>query len=139
MARKVKEVMTENPVTVEAGAMVTDAARVMRDEDIGDVIVADHGNLVGIVTDRDIVVRCVAADLSPDSTAVREICSTDLATVGPDSDVSDAITLIRERAVKRVIVTEDSRAVGVVTIGDLAEELDPGSALADVARAEPNR
>lgn len=139
MAKQLKDVMTVNPVTIEAGAMVTDAAQLMRDSDIGDVIVVDHGNLVGIVTDRDIVVRCLAADLSPDATAVRDICSTDLATAAPDTDVAEAVKMIRDRAVKRVVVAEDNRAVGIVTLGDLAEELDPESALADMARAEPNR
>lgn len=138
MAQKVRDVMTQNPVTLPRTAPVADAAKRMRDEDIGDVIVMDDGDMCGLVTDRDIVVRAVAEGADPQFTKLGEICSADLVTVGPDDPIDDAARVMRERAVRRVPVVEGKRPVGIVSIGDLAIERDEGSALADISAAEGN-
>ena len=134
-----QEFMTRNPVTMDADAPVIDAARKMRDSDIGDVIIVNNGALQGILTDRDIVVRCVVMEQDPSTTMVRDIVSSELVAVPPSTTVDQVVSLIRERAVKRVVIAEEGRPVGVVSMGDLATDLDPKSALADVARAAPNR
>jgi CBS domain-containing protein len=139
MATTVGQIMSRNPRTLAAEAPVSAAARCMREEDIGDVVVLDDGRLVGILTDRDITVRVVAADLPP-STPIRAVCSTvELVTIEPGASVDDAARLMREKAVRRLPVVEGGEVVGVVSIGDLAVQVDDRSALAQVSAAEPNR
>lgn len=136
-ATRIGEVMTPHPVTVSPDTTIADAARWMRDTDIGDVIVQDDSRLYGILTDRDIVVRAVADDCAP-TTRVGEVCTTGLTAIGPDAPVDLAVELMRERAVRRLPVCVDGRAVGVVSLGDLVIEQDQSSALADICAAEPN-
>ncbi|UBU17674.1 CBS domain-containing protein [Nonomuraea gerenzanensis] len=138
MAKTVADVMTSHPATVEADQPVSVAASLMRDNDTGAVIVNDNGRMKGIVTDRDITVRVVADDRGPD-TPVREACSPSVEAVGPDTSIEQAVQLMRTHAVRRLPVVEDGRAVGVVSLGDLAMERDPDSALADISAAEGNR
>ncbi len=138
MAQTVRDVMTENLVTLPGSAPLADAARRMREADIGDVIVMANGGMCGVVTDRDIVVRGIAEGKDPQSTTLDEICSHDVVTVGPDDAVEQAVQLMRQRAVRRLPVVEGGRPVGIVSIGDLAIERDETSALADISAAEPN-
>ncbi|MCK2219208.1 CBS domain-containing protein [Actinomadura sp. ATCC 31491] len=138
MARTVADVMTRHPAAVEAEQPVSVAAALMRDNDAGAVIVNDNGRMRGIVTDRDIAVRVVADDKGP-QTPVREACSASVEAVGPDTSIEQAVQLMRTHAVRRLPVVEDGRAVGMVSIGDLAMERDPDSALADISAAEGNR
>src|ERR1700710_1764837 len=138
MAATVSDVMTRDPETIEADVPVLEAARRMRDADIGNVVVLDNGRVVGIVTDRDIVVRVVAEELDS-STPVREACSAgDLQTVGPDTSLQQAVQLMRANAIRRLPVVENDHAVGILSLGDLAIEQDENSALADISAAEPN-
>lgn len=136
MAQKVRDVMTEDVVTLQASAPIADAARRMRDADIGDVLVMNDGTLCGLVTDRDIVVRAIAEGADPQFTKLSEICTQAVTSVGPDDTVEDVIRIMREKAIRRVPVLEGRRPVGIVSIGDLAIERDEESALADISAAE---
>jgi CBS domain-containing protein len=139
MARTVEELMMRDPVTVREDDTVAKAARLMRQNDTGDVAVLDNGNLVGIITDRDITVRVVAEDL-PLSTQVGEAASeTDIVTVNPHASLDEATELMREHAVRRLPVVEKGRLVGMISIGDIAIEKEPRSGLADISAAEPNK
>ena len=138
MAPTVRDVMTANPVTLPAQAPVVDAAKKMREADIGDVIVLDGDSICGVVTDRDIVVRVLAEEREPAGTKLGDICSRDLATVSPDDDLTRAGDLMRERTVRRVPVVEEGKPVGIVSMGDLAVERDPDSALGTISAASPN-
>jgi CBS domain-containing protein len=138
MANTVREVMAGNPITVPASATVVDAARLMRDEDIGDVVVVEDDTVRGILTDRDIVVRAVAEERSPESVTAGEVCTSGVVEVGPDDSIDRAGQLMREHAIRRLLVVEDGSAVGIVSIGDLAVEHDDTSALADISAAPPN-
>jgi CBS domain-containing protein len=138
MPEKISEVMTHDPRTVEPSATLTDVARIMRDEGIGTVIVVDDGAAAGLVTDRDIVVRGLAEGRDPDTTPVSVIASRDLRTLTPDQDVEDAVRLMREWDVRRAVVVQDGRPVGIVSLGDLAIERDPDSVLADISSEPPN-
>lgn len=139
MAQKVRDVMTADPRTVSKGDTVAQAARVMKEADIGPVIVLDDGgSTLGIVTDRDIVVRAIAEGRDPNSTPVEQVASTDLTTVSPDDDAEMAAQMMREKAIRRVPVVEQGKPVGILAIGDLAVEKDPRSALADISAAPPN-
>jgi CBS domain-containing protein len=138
MAQKVREVMTSRTVTLAPDTSLFDAARRMRDDDVGDVLVTEGDQLRGIVTDRDIVVRALAEGREGASTTIGDVCSGDLAVVGPDDDAGEVVKQMRSRAVRRLPVVEDGRVVGVVSMGDMAIERDPGSALADVSAAKEN-
>jgi CBS domain-containing protein len=133
--------MTRDPVMVEPNATVKDAARMMRDRDIGAVLVADKGMLVGVLTDRDIVVRGIAGNGGdPSSVKVMDIVSKEVETVKQDEPVDKAVKTMRTKALRRMPVVDDrGKPVGMVAIGDLAVELDPKSALADISAADPNR
>ena len=139
MAQMVRDVMSRQPLTVEDSATVMDAARAMREANIGDVIVLKGGSVCGMVTDRDIVIRAVAEGRDPKSIKVGEICSGDVATVAPDETVDRVISLMRQKAIRRVPVVEGGKPVGVISLGDLAIEKDSKSALADISAAQPNQ
>jgi CBS domain-containing protein len=114
----VRDVMTSNPRTVAPNDSIRVAARIMKEEDCGVVPIVDNGRPVGIVTDRDIVIRAVAEG-GPDR-AVREIATTDLIFVKPDTSTRDAEKLMAERQVRRLPVIENDRLVGIVSLGDIA-------------------
>ena len=139
MARLVREAMTAEPVCLSSNTTLIDAALQMREDDIGDVLVTEQDRILGVLTDRDIVVRGLAAGKDPARTTVGEIGSGRLVTVGPDDPVGRAVELMREHAVRRLPVCQDGRPVGIVCLGDLAVEQDPGSALADISAAPANR
>ena len=138
MAQTVADVMTRDPATVERTQPAAEAARLMAVHDAGDVVVLDNGTACGIVTDRDIAIRLVAQERDP-STPVSEIVSdADVLTVAPDTPLDQAIKLIRAKSVRRLPVVQAGRVVGILSLGDLAIERDPDSALADVSAAEGN-
>ena len=142
MAQKsptIRDIMTSHLATLPASASVLEAVRAMRDSDIGDVIVADDGQICGIITDRDVVVRVTAEGRDPAKTKLAEICSQDLTTVSPTDSIDHAVQLMRRKAIRRLPVVENSRAVGILSIGDLAQERDPTSALSDISAAPSNR
>src|SRR5262249_40867130 len=137
MAQRISELMA-SPITIQATASLADAARTMRDANIGDVVVADGHRPLGVLTDRDIVVLAVAEGRVPERTAASELCSGEVVTVGPEEDVLLAVRTMREKAVRRVPVVADGRLVGVVSLGDLATERDVMSALAHMSAADPS-
>lgn len=139
MARKIREIMPEQTRTVSTDDTVLRAAEIMRDDDVGDVIVLDgEGGPKGIVTDRDIAVRAVAEGRDPGSTPVMDVCTSDLVTISPDDDEESAARMMREHAVRRLPVVENGRVVGAISIGDLAMDKDSDSALADISAAPRN-
>ena len=139
MVQKVRDVMTADPVTVAKDAPIVEAARLMRDRGIGDVIVTDGDSVQGIVTDRDIVIRGVADGGDPNRMRVDEVVSGEVASISPDDPVDRAVHVMRDRAVRRLPVVESGKPVGVVSLGDLAMERDPDSALADISEEPPTR
>jgi CBS domain-containing protein len=139
MPQTVNEVMTADPRTVAPGDSVVDAARQMKEADVGDVLVVQDGRPTGIVTDRDIVVRCIAEGGDPSTTRVADVASEATATIAPDQPATEAARLMREHDVRRLVVVQDGRLAGIVSIGDLAIALDDESALADISAAPPNR
>lgn len=137
MADTVRNVMTTNPSSVEASATVKEAAELMAREDIGNVLVVENGEVQGIVTDRDIVVRVIAKGNGGDA-SVREACSTDLERLSPDDSLEDAVKKMEQADVRRLPVVEDGKPVGILSLGDLAQQKDRDSALADISGASPN-
>ncbi len=138
MPQSIRDVMTPSPRAMDARASVQEAAKAMLDDDIGDVIVCDGDTVCGIVTDRDITIRTVAHGKDPAATKLGEICSEDLTSLSLGDTVDDAVRLMREKAIRRIPVLDDGKPVGIVSIGDLAIDLDADSALADISKAPPN-
>jgi CBS domain-containing protein len=125
MAKIVTEAMTADPCAIDADKSVAYAAKMMKDEDVGLAPIVEGQQLIGTVTDRDIVVRVVAAGKDPQSTSVREIASTDLVTVDPQQDFDEALRLMAQHQIRRLpVVEEDGRLVGVVAQADVAEHAD---------------
>jgi CBS domain-containing protein len=138
-AECIQDVMTPSPQVLSESTVVLEAAEVMRAHDIGDVIVVNNGGEpTGILTDRDIVVRVVAEGRDPRATRIGDIASRDLTAVAPDDPVERAVQLMREKAIRRLPAVDRGKVVGIVSIGDLALQRDPGSALADISAAPPN-
>ncbi|GAA3766097.1 CBS domain-containing protein [Micromonospora maritima] len=130
--------MTTRLVTMDGNDTLTAAAQEMRDSAIGDVVVTDGDNVIGIVTDRDITVRGVAEDMNPSSTTLNQITSRDVVTVSQYDDAVAAADLMRTYAVRRLPVIDDGRLVGLISMGDLAVEREPQSVLADISADDPN-
>ena len=139
MAQIIEEIMTTNPRTVNVDDTVLQAAQLMRDNDIGDVIVVDDGQVRGILTDRDVMVRALAEGRDPDSTTVSEIATTGVLAIDPDAREDDALRMMREHDIRRLPVVKNGRPVGFVSLGDLAVEREPDSALADISAAAPDQ
>jgi CBS domain-containing protein len=134
----VRDVMTPLPRVLDMSASVMDAAEIMRDSDIGDVVVLEDRRLYGILTDRDIVVRVLAERSDPATVKVGQVCSRQLTTILPTASVADAVRLIREKAIRRLPVVEEGEVVGIVSMGDIAVARDRKSALGEVSAAPPN-
>ncbi len=136
-----RDVMTPNPESVTPEASVRDAARLMRDHDTGAVPVVENGRPLGIVTDRDIVVRAVAeGELNQ---RVRDVVSKDLVTGSPDMSTKDAAELMGRHQIRRLPVVENDRLVGMVSLGDLAvktgDEKRTGKTVEDISEGVKGR
>ena len=121
---QVRDVMTSNPESCSSDSSVADAARTMARQDVGPIPVVDGERLVGVLTDRDIVVRVVAEGRDPEGTTVRDVASSDLTTVSPDEDLDRALALLAERQVRRLPVVEGEKLVGIVAQADIARHGD---------------
>ena len=132
--------MTAAPDAVRPADSLQSAAQLMRSNDIGDVLVEDdEGRLLGIITDRDIAIRATAEGSDPTTTTVGEVYTRDITALAPMDTVSDAMQLMRAGDVRRLPVVESGKAVGIVSLGDVSIETTPGSVLADISTASPDR
>ena len=139
MANLVQDVMTRNPKVVRASSTVKDAACIMRDSKIGDVIVVDNANKVrGIVTDRDLVVKSIASGSDPSKTSIESVCSKDVTSLKPTQTTDDAVKMMRDKAIRRLPVIDGDYLVGIVSLGDLAKRIDRGSCLGQISAAPAN-
>jgi CBS domain-containing protein len=138
MTQLVRELMTTGLVALSPDTPVRRAAQAMRENDVGDVLVVEDGQLRGIVTDRDIVVRGLADFEDLATCTLGDVCSDQLLTAAPDDEADAAIARMREAAVRRIPVVEGGRPVGVLSLGDAAVDRDPDSALADISSEEGN-
>ena len=136
--QSVGEIMTKDVSTLESSSTIAEAARLMRDNDTGAIVIADGGDMRGLLTDRDIAVRAIAEGRSPDETTVGEIASTDLVSLEPNSTIDDAVNAMRKANVRRLPVVEGGSPVGIISLGDLAMARDEESALADISSASPS-
>jgi CBS domain-containing protein len=130
--------MTPNVIRLEASSSAQEAARAMREHDIGDVVVERDDRVCGIVTDRDLVVRCLADGEEGLAREIGSLCSRDLVTLDPDSGLDDAIALMEDKAIRRIPILKRGHPIGIVSLGDLAVARQRQSALGKVSDAPAN-
>ncbi|HEX2045655.1 MAG TPA: CBS domain-containing protein, partial [Gaiellaceae bacterium] len=121
---QIRDLMTENPASCERGTSVAEVAKVMAREDVGPVPVVEGGKLVGVVTDRDLVVRVLAEGRDPESTTAGEVASSEVVTVSPDDSLDEALQLLARHQVRRLPVVENDRLVGIVAQADVARHAE---------------
>ncbi|HET7202244.1 MAG TPA: CBS domain-containing protein [Steroidobacteraceae bacterium] len=138
MAEKIRDVMTREVTTVSPDARLTDVARIMRDEDIGSVPVAQGNELLGMITDRDIVIRALADGDGIESRTAGDVMTAGVQCCREDQNVGDVLKDMGDQQIRRLPVVDDARRlVGIVSIGDLSREAKPkqvGSALEDISQ-----
>lgn len=139
MGQQIREVMTKNPKVLDIDSSLAEAARIMRDNDIGFVVVRNEQGVCGVVTDRDLVVRGLAQGADPAQSTLASVYSEDVVQVSADDSVEKAITLMSGKAIRRIPVVEGGEVVGVVSLGDLAVERDPSSVLGQISAAPANQ
>ena len=135
---KLREIMTPNPVHVEPDTTVDVAARLLTQYNIGMLpVCTPDGALHGLVTDRDIVTRCLAAGRSPAHTSVRDVMTRRIVSAPPHMETSAAAHLMGREQIRRLPILEDGRLRGIVSLGDLAEweesSLDASDALTEIS------
>lgn len=133
---KISEIMSERVVTIDQREPVIAAARLLKRMNLGALPVTDRsGKLVGMLTDRDIVVRCVAAGGNAREMTVGDIMSRGVVTVSPDSEVSDATRRMGRGQVRRLPVVEGGKLVGMLSLADMARrcDMEAAAALADIS------
>lgn len=135
---KVSDIMTKNVSFIKPDAPVTDAAKLMQQLDVGSIPVCDQSGVVGMVTDRDIVVRNVITGADPKATPVSSIMTTNIITVSPNSDVNDLSDIMSQKQVRRIPVVDNNTLVGIVALGDLATnkrfDTEASEALTDISK-----
>ncbi|WP_018217809.1 CBS domain-containing protein [Salinispora vitiensis] len=135
---RVSDVMTKQVIYLPLETTLDEAARVMKEADIGDVVATDGATLAGVLTDRDIVVRAVAQRRDPARTTIGSIVTREVVMIEQTCTAGEAAALMRERGVRRVLVCDNARKlVGIVSLGDLALRLDPQSTLGQLTEQAP--
>ena len=137
MGKSVKEAMTADVKTAAPSESLTDVARLMKQEDVGSVPVVDGERLIGVVTDRDIVVRGIADGSDPHAIKAGDIASRDVVTVRPDDNLDEALRLMAQHQVRRLPVVDDGQLVGMVAQADVAQEAkekDVGHVVEEISR-----
>lgn len=114
--------MTTRIVSVEPASSVKDAAELMTRHNIGAVPVIENGMVRGMLTDRDIVLRCVAKNKNPGSVKVSDVCSQGAVSVRPEEDLADAVHLMSAEQVRRLPVVENGKVIGMLSFADIARE-----------------
>lgn len=135
----IRDIMTKDVVCLPKKTSIREAAQKMRDSAIGDVLLQEEdGTLCGIATDRDIVIRAIAEGRNLEKTTIGEIASSKLTTLSPDDSVETAIKFMKDRAIRRIPVVEGKKAVGILSLGDLAIARDRKSAVGQISAAPPS-
>lgn len=135
--KTVREAMTTSPTTITTASTAVDAARLMATHDVGSLPVMDDGALVGVVTDRDLVVHVLAKDADPHKLAIGEICSDNPVVASPDEPLTDALDRMAREQVRRLPVVEEDRLVGILAQADVsrsAEADDTGRMVEEISR-----
>jgi CBS domain-containing protein len=118
---QVSNLMNPNVITISPDATAAEAARLLSHYDIGSLpVTLPDGRLRGIITDRDIVLRCVAGDGEPYQTNVSDLMTRNVVTISPDADIREAASLMASQKIRRLPVTRNGRLVGILSLADIA-------------------
>lgn len=135
---KIRDIMTKNVAYVNPEATITEAAQLMQKHNVGSIPVCDNSGLIGIVTDRDIVIRNVAHGEDPMNTPVRNVMTSQVETVEPEMDAEEASTKMAVGKIRRMPVVENNKLVGIVALGDLATnrafDIEASEALTEISK-----
>ena len=140
-SRHIRDVMTPNPSSVSDSDSIRDVARIMKDQDTGVVPVCDGGKkIIGLVTDRDIVVRLIADGKDPMNARVTDVMTKSVRKVHEDATVDDVLSLMSNSEIRRVpVVNRNDELVGIVSIGDISDDTrKAGETLNDISESRPN-
>ncbi|QGG46291.1 CBS domain-containing protein [Heliorestis convoluta] len=141
MFQPIRDIMTTDVTSLRSDQTLVDAAKTMSSLDVGAMPIVDNGKCVGIITDRDIVIRAVANGQDVNSTKIQSVMTKDLITASPDTDIHEAADTMAEHQIRRLLITDRDKLVGIVALGDLAVmdfyEDEAGEALSDIS--EPSR
>ncbi len=134
---KVKDVMTRNVAYINPASTVVEAAQLMQKHNVGSVPVCDENGIIGIVTDRDIIVRNIAHGKDPHQTPVKDVMTSEVTSVDPETEIRDVFGIMSEKKIRRIPVVENNQLVGIVALGDVAtsakQDVEISSTLADIS------
>ncbi|MDI9515093.1 MAG: CBS domain-containing protein [Bacillota bacterium] len=134
---KVKDVMTRNVAYINPASTVVEAAQLMQKHNVGSVPVCDENGIIGIVTDRDIIVRNIAHGKDPHQTPVKDVMTSEVTSVDPETEIRDVFGIMSEKKIRRIPVVENNHLVGIVALGDVAtsakQDVEISSTLADIS------
>lgn len=134
---QVKDIMTKDVAFVNPSTTVVEAAQLMQKHNVGSVPVCDQSGVIGILTDRDIVVRNVAHSKDPGKTPVKDVMTIDITSVTPEADIKDVFRMMSSKQIRRLPVVQDNKLVGIVSIGDVAtdaqQDVEISTMLADIS------
>lgn len=119
---KINDIMTKEIVKIHGEESIDKAAKIMKQYNIGSIPVCDKDKIIGIITDRDIIIRVIADEKNLKETTVREVMTSNPVCLTSDKDVTEAARVMRERQIRRIIVKDDDEIKGIVSLGDLAVE-----------------
>lgn len=135
---KVKDIMTGDITYINPDSNVVEAAQLMQKHNVGSIPVCDNNGLVGIVTDRDIVVRNIAHGKNPASTTVRDVMTGQVITATPDMEVDSATKMMAEKQIRRIPVVENNMIIGMLALGDVATDnrcnMEASEALSEISK-----
>jgi CBS domain-containing protein len=135
---KVKDIMTRSVAYINPDSTVTEAAQLMQKHNVGSIPVCDQSGLIGMVTDRDIVVRNVAHGTDPHTTPVKNVMTSQVTTATPDMDLNLVSEIMSQNQIRRIPVVENKMLVGIIALGDLATnkrfDLEASDALTDISK-----
>ena len=134
---KVKDIMTRNVAYINPASTVVEAAQLMQKHNVGSVPVCDENGIIGIVTDRDIIVRNIAHGKDPHQTPVKDVMTSEVTSVDPETEIRDVFGIMSEKKIRRIPVVENNQLVGIVALGDVAtsakQDVEISSTLADIS------
>lgn len=142
-SRQVRDVMTPNPECVSERDSISDVARIMKEQDTGVVPVVDGKKIIGLITDRDIVIRGIAEGRDLSSVKVNELMTKSVRSVSEDTPVNDVLNLMGNSEIRRVpVVNGNNELVGIISLGDIATNSNQddrvGKAVENISEAPPN-
>ncbi|MCX7747211.1 MAG: CBS domain-containing protein [Clostridia bacterium] len=135
---KVRDVMTKNVAYINPMSSVTEAAQLMQKHNVGSIPVCDQNGVVGIITDRDIVVRNIAHGTNPQSTPVKDVMTSQVTTATGDMDINVVSDIMSKNQIRRLPVVENNKVIGIIALGDIATEprydTEASEALSEISR-----